>query len=365
MVAATQKAAPASARRLVAFLFSALLCVAAFGVAPRVHGKEPRSAPPILVDTDAGADDLMALAFLLSRPDVRVEAITVANGVAHVPAGGRNILRLLALARRDGIPVYLGRETPLAGNAEFPTEWRKAADELSGVALPQASHQPQTESAAKFLARRLSDRAHPVRILALGPLTNLAEALDSVPPASRTQTEIVIMGGAFGVRGNLGDGGALHTNNTTAEWNFFVDPVAAGKVLAAGGVKNFTVRLVPLDATNQVPIDSAFLDRLTASAHTELAKSVAQILRTNQELISQGLYSAWDPLAAVAMVNPSVVQTRCIAVAMRTNAPEAGRTVEKPDERANVCVAFSADRERFYKAFLGALEPAAETKAKH
>ena len=72
----------------------------------------PRPSPlrrAVIIDTDAGADDLMAIAFLLSRPDIHVEAITIVNGMAHVPAGGRNVLRLLALAGRSDIPVYLGK----------------------------------------------------------------------------------------------------------------------------------------------------------------------------------------------------------------------------------------------------------------
>src|SRR5215467_7764577 len=89
----------------------------------------------VIIDTDAGSDDLMAIAFLLSRGDIRVEGITIVNGMAHVQAGGRNVLRLLELAGRRDIPVFLGRETPLSGNAEFPAAWRKASDDLPGVTL--------------------------------------------------------------------------------------------------------------------------------------------------------------------------------------------------------------------------------------
>ena len=68
---------------------------------------------PILIDTDAGSDDLMAIAFLLAQPSVRVEAITVANGLAHVDAGARNIARLMELAGRKDVPVFAGRNQPL------------------------------------------------------------------------------------------------------------------------------------------------------------------------------------------------------------------------------------------------------------
>src|ERR1700731_4316355 len=80
---------------------------------------------PILIDTDAGTDDVMAIAFLASHTDVRIEAVTVVNGLAHPKAGAHNIVRLLDLAGRKDIPVFAGRNTPLEGKAEFPAEWRK------------------------------------------------------------------------------------------------------------------------------------------------------------------------------------------------------------------------------------------------
>src|ERR1700716_2161652 len=82
----------------------------------------------LIVDTDAGTDDLMALAFLLSRSDVNLEAITVVSGLANVHAGAMNILRLLEVAGKRDIPVYEGAEaTPPGGNA-FPDQWRLLAD---------------------------------------------------------------------------------------------------------------------------------------------------------------------------------------------------------------------------------------------
>src|SRR5262245_65256011 len=83
-----------------------------------------RAQSPIIIDTDAGSDDLLAIAFLLSHPTVRIEAVTIANGLAHVDAGARNLVRLLDLAGRTNVPVFAGRPTPLRGNAEFPAEWR-------------------------------------------------------------------------------------------------------------------------------------------------------------------------------------------------------------------------------------------------
>ncbi len=308
-------------------------------------------ARTVIVDTDAGSDDLMAVAFLLSRSDVRIEAITVANGLAHVRAGAANLLRLLELAGKTGVPVYVGRETPLRGTAAFPEEWRELSDTLPGVQLPVTTRNPESQSAADYLAGRLRDHRHPVRILALGPLTNLAEVLAREPASARGIRELVIMGGAVRVPGNLGDGGYFKTDNKTAEWNMFVDPFAA-RIVSRSGVP---MRLIPLDAMNKVPIDVAFLREFESAAHTPLGRFVAQILESDRKFIEQGIFSAWDPLAAAALVEPAVVTTKALAIEVRQRAPEEGRTVEVPGRRPHAQVALNANAGLFKKLFLSAL----------
>jgi purine nucleosidase len=305
----------------------------------------------VIIDTDAGSDDLMAIAFLLSRPDFHVEAITIANGVSHVPAGGRNVLRLLELAGRRDVPVFLGREAPLSGHMEFPPEWRRTADELPGVSLPEPHRTVESRPADEFLAKRLADAARPVQILELAPMTNLAAAFQAAPRAARTVRQIVIMGGALGVPGNLGDGGVYQTDNTASEWNLFVDPAAAKIVFASGA----PIRLVPLDATQRVPIDMALLEQFQSRAATPLARFVAQVLATNRDFIRQGFYFAWDPLAAAAMANPAIATFRPESIEISEKPEELGRTLPVKKGRANAQVAVDADSLRFREVFMTAL----------
>ena len=306
----------------------------------------------IIIDTDAGTDDLMAIAFLLSHPpSVNIEAVTIANGLAHVDAGARNLVRLLELSGRKNIPVFAGRNTPLRGHAEFPAPWRKTSDELPGVNLPTASRPPERKPAAGYLRDRLKDRSHPVRILALGPLTNLAEALLRDPSIAGAIKELVIMGGAIGVPGNLADGDLFKTNNKTAEWNIFVDPLAARMVFHS----TIPIRLIPLDATNKVPIDMAFLREFQAAAKSPLARFVAQVLETDRKFIEDGYFYAWDPLAAVALLHPGVVKTSRMHLDVRQDPPEDGRTVQTPG-RASTEVAVDADAAAFRRIFREAFE---------
>jgi inosine-uridine nucleoside N-ribohydrolase len=305
---------------------------------------------PIIIDTDCGRDDLMAIAFLLAHHDVRIEAVTIANGLAHVRAGAANVARLIELGGHSDVPVYLGRESPLQGHAEFPGPWRKSSDAL--VSGPPAHQHPQAQPASDYLRSRLRDRSRPVRILALGPLTNFGEALAREPGLLRG-IEMVIMGGAVRVPGNLGEGGVFKTENLTAEWNLFVDPLAAERVFAARA----NIRLVPLDATNEVPIDADFVREMRSRGRTPLGDFVAGMLERECKLEAGTCY-AWDALAAVALVEPAVVKAKPLAIQVKQNPPEEGRTAEVAGP-PNARVALSADAIAFRKVFLKAFEPVA------
>jgi pyrimidine-specific ribonucleoside hydrolase len=350
------RAQPACAPLSTALFAFFLVILASFYATQLGAQTPPRPSPfrrAVIIDTDAGPDDLMAIAFLLSRPDIHVEAITIVNGMAHVPAGGRNVLRLLALAGRNDIPVFLGRETPLSGSQEFPAEWRKASDELPGITLPEPVRDVDPRGAADFLLKRLLDAAHPVQVLALGPLTNLAEVFSHTPRAARTGRQLVILGGAVRVSGDLGDGGFFKTENDSAEWNMFIDPAAAKIVFTSGAA----IRLVPLDATQRVPVDMALFEQFKSRASTPLATFVAQVLGTDRELIRQGYYFARDPLAAAAVANPAVVTFSPLAIEMSDKPEESGRTVEikAKNRRPNAQVAIDADNLKFRDVFMSAL----------
>jgi pyrimidine-specific ribonucleoside hydrolase len=253
---------------------------------------------------------------------------------------------MLELARRRDIPVFLGRAAPLRGHAEFPAEWRRISDDLPGVTLPATLHEPEKRRAPDYLMERLKSGRPPVRILALGPLTNLGEALARDPSAVQGIREIVIMGGAIRVPGNLGDGGVFKTTNKTSEWNIFVDPWAARSVFQSGA----HIRLIPLDATNRVPIGAEFLRNFRAAAHAPLATLVAQVLTADRQMIDGGYFYAWDPLAAVALIYPRVVKSSAVRIQIIQDPPEEGRTAIAAGQ-PNCEVAMDADAAEFRKLF--------------
>lgn len=306
---------------------------------------------PVVIDTDMAADDWMALLYLLRRPDVAVKAITVTgDGEAHCESGTRHALGLVALANRGVIPVACGRTTPLQGDHAFPAQWRADVDTLLGLTLPTTTTTAAQQTAVDLLTSVIQASPQQVVLLTIGPLTNVAEAVQRTPALVKNLAMIYIMGGAVEVPGNIAESGA-GIDNHVAEWNMYVDPHAAQVVLASGA----PITLVPLDATNHVPLTSSFYQRLKVDHVSPVAGFVFDVLTKRYALIQSGGYYFWDPLAAAILTDESLAtfQTRALSI-IETEGPESGRT-QPSAGGAKVRVAVSASGARFEQIFLSTL----------
>ena len=287
----------------------------------------------------------MALAFLLASPEVRIEAITTATGLTRAAVGAENILRFLALVGREDIPVYVGGERPSSSAVGFPREWQTRAEELPGVTLPGSRTGVMEQPAAKFLRERSQSGDGHFRILALGPLTNLAALCRKPGPLLQ---DLVIMGGAFDIPGNATQRDVDSPQVQSAEWNMAIDPTAAHAVLSSA----VPGLLVPLDAAAHVPITPAFIDEFCGQRTAVLHRFVCELLDLVRPHAAAGRYCAWDPLAAVSLVDPSVLSTRQTAVAV---CRDTGTTRRAEDGSVKI-VAISADSAAWQSAFCTALE---------
>src|SRR5262249_25123237 len=149
------------------------------------------------------------------------------------------------------------------------------------------------QSAVELLTAAIGSSPHKVVVVTLGPLTNLAEALQRTPSLARNVEMVYVMGGALDVPGNISDAGA-GINNRAAEWNIYIDPHAAQVVFASGA----PITLIPLDATNHARVSAAFYRRLQQDHVTPVASFVFDVLTKNHDFIASGGYYFWDPLAA-------------------------------------------------------------------
>jgi inosine-uridine nucleoside N-ribohydrolase len=252
-------------------------------------------APPprtILVDTDVAADDIVALAFLVRAPNIKLAGITVSGtGEAHCSAGASLVLEVLDRLDAPDVPVACGRETPLKGSHAFPDGWRQAVDAGSGLQLTKSDRGLDSRTAVQ-LTSDLADEIDGLVVVTLGPLTNLAEALQKHPALSDRLARVYIMGGALHVPGNLVGPGAP-TGNHVAEWNVYIDPFAAQVVVDSGVEPSF----VSLDGTSKVPVDAAFVARVRDEATAPAAQLLEALFDANP-FMTGGDYYLWDPLAA-------------------------------------------------------------------
>ncbi|MEV0612750.1 nucleoside hydrolase [Nonomuraea sp. NPDC050404] len=307
-------------RRLVLAL---LLALAALPVLPAVAHSRP---PAVIFDTDMDFDDAATLAYLsqehkAGRIDLR--AITVNSSGAGLP--GRAIRHARCLAERLGLRGVLIADSPATGANAFPAELRQLFDRVLTAATPGcAGDETPSRTRAPELIRQLLRADPSTQIIATGPLTNPAAALPAA--ASRLTT----MGGAVNVPGNLCCGTPPEFDGSQ-EFNYWLDPAAARAVLT--GSRGFgAVRVVPLDAANEVIITDAFLARLGADHGTPAADTVLEIV-THPEvrpLIADDLLYWWDPLAAMSAIHPGHVEFTSGRLDVVLGGPSAGRTFPSP-----------------------------------
>ena len=304
-----------------------------------------RATQPVVVDTDMASDDIMALCYVLERHDISVKAITVeGDGVAHGPAGARNVLRLMrALGIRRTIPVAYGPQYPTSGFRSFPLGWRATADGMYNPKLPAWSGPQPGSSAVRLLTDTISRSAQPVEVITLGPLTNLALALRTDPGLASKIKMVYSMAGAMRVNGNE----PIHQR---AEWNVYIDAAAASRVLRSG----IPITMVPLDASDNVPITTFFRDAVQARPRTAALRIVGMMLR--DPYYTQSAVYFWDPLAAVAATDPKVVRLLATRLIIDTSqGPDMGVTREGT-AGTPVGVAVSANGPAFARQFLATLD---------
>ena len=305
---------------------------------------------PVHLDADMAMDDVSALLYLLQHPAVELRAITV-NGVAfaHCDGGVRAALGLLEVARAPEIPVACGRDEAYPGGRPAPDAWRKSADALYGAQARNGGRQVDARSASQLLTDTITAAPGEIVVIALGPLTNLAEAFQTDPALAGLIKQLVIMGGALEAPGNVANE-TEGISNPYAEWNFFADPVAADIVLASGA----PITLVPLDATNDVPFTRSFYQRLQANHSTRPAVFAYNLMYLNQWWLDGGMYW-WDTLAAAAALDESLLTLREERVDVVTDEGAETARLIRAENGAPVRLATAADRARFESLFLAVL----------
>ncbi|TQJ40092.1 purine nucleosidase [Arthrobacter sp. SLBN-112] len=247
---------------------------------------------PIYLDCDTGIDDALALAYLLASPFACVKGIGTVSGNVSAAVGARNTLDLLELAGSAHIPVALGAHHPVAGSFGGGAPWVHGENGIGEVALAPAAASLAGESAAEMLVRLARLYRGTLRVVAIGPLTNLAEALRLEPALPSLVDTVTVMGGAALAPGNI---------TPVAEANIHNDPEAAALVLAA----DWDVTLVPLDVTMASVLEEGHRQALLASS-SPVAQVLGEMLgyyfRFYEGIYGRPCSAMHDPLAAALAV---------------------------------------------------------------
>ncbi|KAK0607625.1 hypothetical protein LWI29_017635 [Acer saccharum] len=251
----------------------------------------------IIIDTDPGIDDAMAIFLAFKSPEVEVIGLTTIYGNVYTTLATKNALHLLEVAGRTDIPVAEGSHVTLTKATKLRiADFVHGADGLGNQNFPPPKGKPIEQSAAAFLIEQANLYPGKITVVALGPLTNIALAIQLDPAFAKNIGQIVLLGGAFSVNGNV---------NPATEANIFGDPEAADVVFISGA----DVVAVGINVTHQAIMTDADRDKL-AQSNGKFAQYLCQILEVyfsyhHDAYAMRGVY-LHDPTALLVAINPSL-----------------------------------------------------------
>ncbi|MYC07491.1 MAG: ribonucleoside hydrolase [Chloroflexi bacterium] len=278
-----------------------------------------------IIDTDPGADDVLALIMALNSPDLDILALTTVEGNARLEHTTANALRLLAYMGHGDIPVYAGSSMPLVG--EFHHAYEVHGDEGLTVRLPDTDNTPADGNAVDYIIETAMASPGEITLFALGPLTNVARALRQEPRLKDAVKRVYIMGGQ-------GDG----SGNVTpyAEFNIWDDPHAANVVFGSGA----PVTLLGLNISRQTSIPRD--DESWQNGDTPGERLAAQVLEKwfdLDEAEHRQRFSMHDPVTIMAALRPDLIETRAAAVSVETEGERVGEVAADYERGGSVDVA--------------------------
>lgn len=304
----------------------------------------------VILDVDTGTDDAVALMTAALSPDLELIGATSVNGNTGVEYTTENTLRVFDWIGRPEIPVFRGCDRPLVrSQADLGMA---AVIHKNLLDLPPVSHGAtlRPQHAVDWLIDTYLASDGDIVLCPVGPLTNIAMAIQKDPRILEAIPEIVLMGGAHQM------GNRTHS----AEFNFLLDPEAARVVVNCGR----PIRMVPLDATHRAMLstqDAEHLRELGTPAGEAAARFVLQRIAgyeaTQPILHRSGVAPIHDALAVCAIIDPTILTTEFIPVDVEVNAELSfGRSVcdfrTRPDKPANVHFAVDADEPKFVRMLL-------------
>ena len=305
----------------------------------------------IIIDTDPGQDDAVAILLALASPDeLDVLGIVAVAGNVGLAQNAKNARKVVELAGKPGTPVFAGCERPMKRRL-VTAEHVHGQSGLDGPTLPEPTIELKPQHGVDFIIDTLMrEPAGSVTLCTLGPLTNVAMAMVKAPAIARRMRRIVMMGGAYFEVGNI---------TPAAEFNIYVDPDAADIVMRSG----VDIVMIPLDVTHQVLATRERIAAIKANGNAA-SLAVTQMLEFS-ERFDLGKYG-WpgaplhDPCVIAYLLKPDLFEGRHINVSIETTSElTMGMTVADywgvTSKVKNCTYLRSADADGFYRLLTGRL----------
>jgi inosine-uridine nucleoside N-ribohydrolase len=339
---------------LIALVFLILIVASAFA----------ESAQRVIIDTDPGIDDAMAILLALNSPELRVEALTVVPGNVEASQGLENALKLASLANRCDLLVSGGAQHPLSQKLITAQFWH-GKNGFGGIELPTSKCKADSRFAPDLIIELVHKYPHQITLIPIGPLTNIALAVSKDPSIVPLVKDVVMMGGSI-TGGNV---------NGAAEANIYGDPEAAAIVFNAG----WMVTMIGSDVGERTLMTRKHMNELQGARgpESDFMYKLADFYVTRSEKSGYSGAAMYDPLAVATVIDPTIVTLKNMHVDVETKGEfTRGETVANrmgSDEnnvlhgdhyeiegvvelKSNSRVCLASDADRFLKLFVSRIK---------
>jgi purine nucleosidase len=289
---------------------------------------------PLILDVDTGTDDALALAYAHGHPGIELVAATTVAGNIGVELATANTLAVLDYIGASNVPVHRGASHPLS-RPHRDAIYFHHENGMGGASIPPSTREIGADKGPAAMIRLAKQRPGEITLVCLGPLTNLAIALNVEPNMTELLAGVALMGGAYNVPGNT---------TPAAEFNILVDPEAAEQVFAAPFKRLIAVGL---DVTEQVRLPKRDWEHALANAGSlnPTAALLGEVGRFAYGELGRDSFALHDPLAVAAALQPNLISREDAAIVVETrDGDELGRTRIVGPGRVSVAVGVDAER---------------------
>jgi len=302
------------------------------------------------MEHDGAIDDLLSQMLLLTMENVEILGINVTPADCFIEPAIESAYKILSLFGKTHIPI--GRSN-LNGVNAFPNEWRARPEVVNALPMLINLDYPidpySIPDAVDLLIEKLTSSQRPATILITGPCSNLVEAIKRKPEIREKIEQVIWMGGAFSTQGNV----QTYQHNGTAEWNVYWDPIRSKELFEL----ELPLVCIPLDVTNNVPVNKEFLSKLAYQSEHPLSNLAGQLWALTIDTIPSYhyVYYMWDTLATSFISLSEYFTLEQVTAVVSDRPPNAGQTMLIP-EGYKLQIATQVKKEAFYKYILEQLK---------